>query len=260
MNLTLRGLNVLVCGATDGIGKATALAFANSGAHVAAFARSDEKLSKLLEQMSGSGHEKLVAEFDNPGEVRGVVEKFLDQGRRIDVVVNNSGGPPGGPLETANIEAFHTAMNRLLLSSHEIVRTCLPGMKERSFGRIINIISTSVRQPLDNLGVSNTIRSATSAWSKTLSREVAPYGVTVNNVLPGATATQRLASIMENTAARKGISVEDVERDMTGEIPMQRFAQPSEIAAGVLFLASEEASYITGINLTIDGGRTRSLL
>jgi 3-oxoacyl-[acyl-carrier protein] reductase len=151
-------------------------------------------------------------------------------------------------------------MNRLLLSSHEIVKLCLPGMKAQGFGRIINVISTSVRQPLDNLGVSNTIRSATSAWAKTLSREVAEYGVTVNNVLPGATATSRLSSIITNTANRTGRSEDEVRAEMQKEIPMKRFAAPEEIAAGVVFLASEQAAYITGINLTIDGGRTRSLL
>ncbi|MFN5867170.1 MAG: SDR family oxidoreductase, partial [Candidatus Kapaibacterium sp.] len=144
--------------------------------------------------------------------------------------------------------------------SHEIVKLCLPGMKAQGFGRIINVISTSVRQPLDNLGVSNTIRSATSAWAKTLSREVAEYGVTVNNVLPGATATSRLSSIITNTANRTGRSEDEVRFEMQKEIPMKRFAVPEEIAAGVVFLASEQAAYITGINLTIDGGRTRSLL
>ncbi|MFM8568529.1 MAG: SDR family oxidoreductase [Candidatus Kapaibacterium sp.] len=260
MILDLRGRTVLVCGATDGIGKATATAFAQSGASVVAFARSEERLAALLLELQGSRHEAVVADFDEPIDVRKVIRNRLDRRGVIDVIVNNSGGPPGGPLADADPEAFRIAMNRLLLSGHEIIRECLPGMKERRFGRIINIISTSVRQPLDNLGVSNTIRSATSAWAKTLSREVAEFGVTVNNVLPGATATQRLAAIIENTAKRTGKSVEEVETDMIGEVPMKRFARPEEVAGGVVFLASEQASYITGINLTIDGGRTRSLL
>lgn len=260
MHLNVTGRTVLVCGATDGIGKATALAFANSGAKVVAFARTEQKLTTVLKELSGSGHEMLVADFDDPSHVRSVIHDYLERHGGIDVVVNNSGGPPGGPLAGADPGAFHIAMNRLLLSGHEIVKECLPGMKERQFGRVINIISTSVRQPLDNLGVSNTIRSATSAWAKTLSREVAAFGITVNNVLPGATATQRLSSIIHATAGRTGKTIEEVEREMVSEIPMKRFAKPEEVAHGVVFLASNEAAYITGINLTIDGGRTRSLL
>jgi 3-oxoacyl-[acyl-carrier protein] reductase len=260
MNLNVQGRKALVCGATDGIGRAVAIALAESGASIVAFARSEEKLREFVQILPGTGHQILVADFDDPGAVQSVLKEYLAAHGTPDIVVNNSGGPPGGALSEASSQSFITAMNRLLLSSHEIVKLCLPGMKAQGFGRIINVISTSVRQPLDNLGVSNTIRSATSAWAKTLSREVAEYGVTVNNVLPGATATSRLSSIITNTANRTGRSEDEVRAEMQKEIPMKRFAAPEEIAAGVVFLASEQAAYITGINLSIDGGRTRSLL
>lgn len=260
MNLNVQGRKALVCGATDGIGRSVAIALADSGASIVAFARSEVKLREFVQVLPGTGHQILVADFDDPGVVQSVLKEYLAAHGTPDIVVNNSGGPPGGALSDASSQSFITAMNRLLLSSHEIVKLCLPGMKAQGFGRIINVISTSVRQPLDNLGVSNTIRSATSAWAKTLSREVAEYGVTVNNVLPGATATSRLSSIITNTANRTGRSEDEVRAEMQKEIPMKRFAVPEEIAAGVVFLASEQAAYITGINLTIDGGRTRSLL
>ena len=179
MNLNVQGRKALVCGATDGIGRSVAIALAESGATIVAFARSEEKLLEFVQILPGTGHHMLVADFDDPGVVQSVLNDHLAAHGTPDIVVNNSGGPPGGALSDASSQSFITAMNRLLLSSHEIVKLCLPGMKAQGFGRIINVISTSVRQPLDNLGVSNTIRSATSAWAKTLSREVAEYGVTV---------------------------------------------------------------------------------
>ena len=174
-------------------------------------------------------------------------------------MVNNTGGPASGPVFTAEIQAFEDAFTQHLKCNHVLAQEVVPGMKEADFGRIINIISTSVKQPLDGLGVSNTIRGAVANWSKTLANELAEFGITVNNVLPGATSTERLAEIIKDKAAKTGKSTEEISRAMKNSIPAKRFAQPGEIANAVAFLASEAAAYINGINVPVDGGRTKSL-
>ena len=174
-------------------------------------------------------------------------------------MVNNTGGPASGPVFTAEIQAFEDAFTQHLKCNHVLTQAVVPGMKEADFGRIINIISTSVKQPLEGLGVSNTIRGAVANWSKTLANELAEFGITVNNVLPGATSTERLAEIIKDKSAKTGKSAEDISRAMKNSIPAKRFAQPGEIANAVAFLASEAAAYINGINLPVDGGRTKSL-
>jgi 3-oxoacyl-[acyl-carrier protein] reductase len=177
----------------------------------------------------------------------------------VHILVNNSGGPPAGALHASATEAFDAPWKQQLLAAHELMRAVLPGMKAAGYGRIINVISTSVKAPLRGLGVSNTIRAAVANWSKTLSMELAPWGITVNNVLPGATLTQRLVSIIEGKAASTGHSVEDIQKDMLAEIPAGRFGTPEEVAAAVAFLASPAAGYINGIHLPVDGGRTPNL-
>ncbi|NBQ47342.1 MAG: SDR family oxidoreductase, partial [Sphingobacteriia bacterium] len=169
------------------------------------------------------------------------------------------GGPPAGPANAARSEEFLSAFNSHLLCNHLLMQCCLEGMKNSGYGRIINVISTSVKQPLPNLGVSNTIRAAVANWAKTLAGELAPFHITVNNVLPGATATQRLAGIIENRALKSNLQQDLVRNEMLHEIPMKRFAEPSEIANAIAFLASPAAAYITGVNLPVDGGRTGSL-
>jgi 3-oxoacyl-[acyl-carrier protein] reductase len=184
---------------------------------------------------------------------------WLQGGKNIHILVNNTGGPSGGPIADAKTDDFEKTFRQHLICNHILAQAFLPGMKESGYGRIINIISTSVKQPLKGLGVSNTIRAAVANWSKTLATEIAATGVTVNNVLPGATATKRLSTLIEAKSLKTGKAAIDLEKEMLDEIPMGRFAHPSEIAAAVAFLASPAASYITGINIPVDGGRTGSL-
>jgi 3-oxoacyl-[acyl-carrier protein] reductase len=261
MNLSLKGKTALVCGSTQGIGKSSAIELALLGADVVLLARDEKKLAETvtgLEVSQGQRHQFLVADFSRPHEVKEKAESFA-RNNTVHILVNNTGGPASGPIVKADIEEFRITFNNHLICNHILMQAFLEGMKKEKYGRIINIISTSVKAPLKNLGVSNTIRAAVANWSKTLANEVATFGITVNNVLPGATSTQRLQSIIEQKSSRTGASIKALEQEMMHEIPMARFADPSEIAAAVAFLASPAASYITGINVPVDGGRTASL-
>jgi 3-oxoacyl-[acyl-carrier protein] reductase len=252
-----------VGGSTQGIGKATAMALAEAGAQVILVARNPEVLQKTRDELpvpAGQRHECLSADFSKPEEVKMVAEKWLAQNPQgIDILVHNTGGPPGGPLTDAKDSEFLSAFHQHLICNHLLTQVFLPAMKAKHSGRIINVISTSVKQPLKGLGVSNTIRAAVANWSKTLATEVAPYGITVNNVLPGATATERLFTLIRIKAEKTGKTEEEIGQEMVSEIPAGRFALPEEIAAAVAFLASPPAAYITGINLPVDGGRTGCL-
>jgi 3-oxoacyl-[acyl-carrier protein] reductase len=262
MNLNLQNHTALVCGSSQGIGRAVATELALLGATIVLLARNEDALKITCGELpspNGQHHQYLAADFSNPAQVASVVDAFVKAGNPIHILVNNTGGPPGGPIVNATSEAFLTTFHQHLLCNHLIAQAVLPGMKEANFGRIINIISTSVKQPLKGLGVSNTIRAAVANWSKTLSVEVAPFGITVNNVLPGATATQRLSSIIENKSQKQNHSIDEVEQEMLSEIPAGRFGKPEEIAAAVAFLASPAAGYINGINVPVDGGRTGCL-
>lgn len=260
MNIRFDGKTALVCGCTQGIGFAIATMLADAGCTIIAFARNEQSLKKTVAELPAPNnqiHSYLIADF---GKIESVHSALIELGNtKVDIVVNNSGGPSPGTITDSTIDQFNDAFTRLLMSSHEITKHCLTGMKERSFGRIINIISTSVRQPLDGLGVSNTIRSATAAWSKTLANEVAEFGITVNSVLPGATKTGRLAGLLEKKSAEQQISIDEAALSMAREIPMKRLGEPKDIAAAAVFLASEQASYITGITMLVDGGRTKAL-
>lgn len=260
MNIRFDNTTALVCGCTQGIGLSIATMLAEAGCTIIGFARNEESLHEVLSSLpanNGQQHQALIADFSDVNAVQSAMETLGDT--PIDIIINNSGGPPPGTIEQSSITAFHEAFDRLLMASHVIAQYCLPGMKQRKYGRIINIISTSVRQPLDGLGVSNTIRSATAAWSKTLSNEVAQFGITVNSVLPGATKTARLTGLIERKSKEQQKSFEDIAHAMAEEVPMKRLGEPHEIASAVVFLASAYASYITGITVLVDGGRTKTL-
>ncbi len=262
MDLNLKGKHALVAGSTQGIGKAVAVELAQLGASVTLIARNEEKLKtvqKLLSTGKGQKHDYIVADFSSPEELRNRVKNYLSSGEAFHILLNNTGGPPGGTAIDAPLEEYTQAFSNHLLCNHILVQACVPGMREAGYGRIINIISTSVKQPLPGLGVSNTIRGAVANWSKTLSLELGQHNITVNNVLPGATMTSRLEGIINNKSNKTGLDHDEVLRQMANAVPMKRVAKPQEIAAAVAFLASPAAGYINGINLPVDGGRTGSL-
>jgi 3-oxoacyl-[acyl-carrier protein] reductase len=262
MNLDLKHKQAIVCGSTQGIGKAIALELANLGASVTLIARNEEalKATKLeLNSSQGQLHSYLCVDFSKPDDLKSILDAYLQRTPIVHILVNNTGGPAAGPIHTAKTDEFLSAFNNHLICNHILVQACIEGMKNAKYGRVINIISTSVKQPLPNLGVSNTIRAAVANWSKTLANELGKFHITVNNVLPGATATQRLQNIIENKSAKTGHAIDSVSKEMISEIPMGRFADASEIANAVAFLASPAASYINGINLPVDGGRTACL-
>jgi len=261
MNINLTKKNALVCGSTQGIGKASAIALAELGANVTLIARNEEKLKAVLAELPNKyqDHSYIVADFTQPHAVGQKVTEDLKRVGTYHILVNNTGGPAAGPILSAELDAFENAFTQHLKANHILAQAVIPGMQEADYGRIINVISTSVKQPLEGLGVSNTIRGAVASWSKTLAGELAEYGITVNNVLPGATSTERLTEIIKDKAVKTGKSPEDISRAMKNSIPAKRFAQPGEIANAVAFLASEAASYINGISIAVDGGRTKSL-
>lgn len=262
MELGLKGKRALVCGSSQGIGKACALALAYEGADVTLFARNEASLKEVLSELnnnSSGAHNLITADFSKPKSVEIALKELIADVGNIDIVVNNTGGPPPGTAHEASADEFENAFSTHLITNQTILQLVLPRMKQNKFGRIINIISTSVKQPLDGLGVSNTIRGAVASWAKTLSNELGEFGVTVNNVLPGATETARLDAIIDKKAQRSGLSRETVIANDHKLIPMRRYGSAKEIASAVCFLASERAGYITGINLPVDGGRTKSL-
>lgn len=253
----------IVCGSTQGIGKSTAKKLAEMGASVVLTSRNKEKLKNALNDLpvldQSQKHEILVADFSNPSVLKEVLNEYMLQNKTVHVLVNNTGGPPGGPIKDAHTQEFTNAFNQHLICNHILVQAVYPGMMTSGYGRIVNVISTSVKQPIEGLGVSNTIRGAVANWSKTLASELGPHGITVNNVLPGATATERLTDILNNVSKKIKGTYEDAENMMKNVTPAKRFAQPEEIAEAIAFLASSAGSYINGINLPVDGGRTKSL-
>ncbi|MFD2784242.1 SDR family oxidoreductase [Hymenobacter rubripertinctus] len=253
----------LVGGSTQGIGRAVAEELARRGATVTLLARNEASLRQAaaaLPTPANQVHDFIVADFSHPDQVRAGVQAYLTaHPAGFDILVNNTGGPAGGPLLDAPVEAFRAAFEQHLVCNHLLAQAVVPAMRGRGRGRILNIISTSVKQPLPGLGVSNTIRAAVGNWAKTLANELAADGITVNNVLPGATITQRHTSLIEQKVATTGQTTAEVEAGLLARIPAGRFGQAAEVAAAVAFLASEAAAYITGINVPVDGGRTGNL-
>lgn len=259
--LSLTRRHALVCGASAGIGRAAALAIASLGANVSVLARRAELLESLLPELRRAGASAaraLVADLDDRKRLVPAVERFLSAHGPVHVLVTNSGGPPAGRLLDAADTAFEAAIGRILLASQQLVQLVLPGMQAAGFGRIVNVLSLSVREPIANLGVGNTVRGAMAAWAKTLAGELPP-GVTINNVLPGYTATERLWSLAEVMAARAGKTREEIAAAWVEAVPEGRLGEPAEIAAAIAFLASPAAAYVRGQSLAVDGGRIRSL-
>ena len=259
MDLSLKGNRAIVCGSTDGIGKASALLMAERGASITLVARNKDKLNTTLTELSteyGQSHSTICADFNQPDDLKQILGEHLKENScTYRILVNNSGGPHGGPLIEAKEDEFRMAFERLLIGNHILTKAVVPGMKKLGYGRIINIISMSVNQVIPGLGVSNTIRGAVAQWAKTLALELGEFGITVNNILPGYTATARLQELAKSKAESIGITVEDISKTWAENTSLRRLGKPKEIASAVAFLASNSASYINGHNLTVDGGR-----
>ena len=259
MELSLKNKNAIVCGSSQGIGEASAIELAKLGANITLIARNESKLLDVLNHLDksqGQVHSFICIDFSNTEKLKEEVNLLKGT---YHILVNNTGGPAGGPIADANTQSFEDAFRMHLVNNQILVQKVMQGMKKAGFGRIINIISTSVKAPIPGLGVSNTIRAAVASWAKTLSLELGPYCITVNNVLPGATQTERLNQILNNKAEKTGKSFDEVAQAMKNSAPAKRFAKPQEVANAIVFLASEKASFINGINVPVDGGRTKSL-
>lgn len=262
MKHSLANRHALVCGASEGIGRATAVALAELGASVTVLSRRQDKLDELVAALpcpdASQAHGALAADVSDPVALRSKLEA-LCSARPVHILVNNTAGPAGGPAHSADPAVYLAVFQQHLIANQILVQALLPGMRAASWGRIVNIISTSVKEPIANLGVSNTIRGAVASWAKTLASELGGFGITVNNVLPGYTRTQRLEQILRERADASGKPAAEIADAMLATVPAGRFAEAGEIAAAVAFLCSPQAGYINGINLPVDGGRTRSL-
>lgn len=259
MNLNLEGKSALVCGSTQGIGRAIAEELAEMGASVTLVARNKSKLQEVRDQLSTEHkqtHQYIQADFSNPAELKSKILEYLNEHPSPQILINNTGGPAGGQIIDEPYSKFMDTMTAHLACNHLLAQALVPGMKSDGFGRIINIISTSVYIPIPGLGVSNTVRGAVASWAKTLSLELGPLGITVNNVLPGFTDTVRLEGIVKAKAEKLGKTAEEIESAMKLETPARRFGDPKETAAAAAFLASPAAGYINGVSLPVDGGRT----
>jgi 3-oxoacyl-[acyl-carrier protein] reductase len=258
MNLSLHNKRAIVCGGSQGIGLAIAQQFAAQGANVTIISRDANNLKdalKTLDDKQGQKHHTLVIDFGSPEEVRSVIKNYANNNGDIQILVNNSGGPRSGKILDIGTDELKEAFLQHLISDHILAKTLVPIMQKNNYGRIINILSISVKEPIKNLGVSNAVRAAVANWAKTLATEVAEYGITVNNILPGPTDTKRIHALIEDFARRRKVPYEVIKEEMEQEIPLKRFAIAEEIANVVGFVASPAASYINGINLPVDGGK-----
>ena len=261
MNLSLKEKNAVVCGSTQGIGLAIAKELALLGANCTLIARNGGALKEVIRDLDtslGQHHNFLIADFSMPDDVRKTIEEHVKR-HAVHILINNTGGPPAGMIIDAKEEEFLKAFSQHLVCNHILTKAVVPSMKKEGYGRIINIISTTVRIPLKNLGVSNTIRGAVASWAKTMANELGEFNITVNNLLPGNIETKRLAFVIDASAKNANTSTDKVEQSMKNEIPMKRFGEPSEIAAVAAFLASPAGSYVTGVSIPVDGGKTGSI-
>jgi 3-oxoacyl-[acyl-carrier protein] reductase len=258
MDMDLNGKRAIVCGSSQGIGKSCAIELARMGASISLLARHAEALVEARSSLPsdhGKNHKSLQADFSEWESVRDAANEHVRSHGPVHILINNTGGPPAGPAFEATADAFLKAFEMHLLCNQALVQAVAPGMRDAKYGRIINIISTSVITPIKGLGVSNTIRGAVANWARTLAAELAPFDITVNNVLPGYTATTRLGTLIQGRANRAGVSPHEIEEQMKASVPMRRFGEPEEIASVVAFLASPAASYVSGVNLPVDGAR-----
>ncbi|KZC35627.1 MULTISPECIES: SDR family oxidoreductase [Rhodanobacter] len=262
MQLDLGGRHALVCGASQGIGRASAIELAELGASVTLLARSGDRLKAAAESLpqtrTGQRHDWCGVDML---DTAGLQATATDLAARtpVHILINNSGGPPGGPAYSADLAAFETAFRQHLLAGQVLLQALLPGMRASGYGRIVNVISTSVKEPIAGLGVSNTVRAAVAGWAKTLSAELAADGITVNNVLPGYIRTQRLDSLLAAQAAASGCDEDTIAQSMLASVPARRFGEAGEVAAVIAFLCTPAAAYVNGVSIAVDGGRTRAL-
>ena len=262
MNVNLTNKNAIVCGASQGIGLATAVELSKLGANVTILARDEKKLQSVMSMLDvsmGQLHAYVAVDFNEPPKVKVVLEEYLEHHSAVHIVVNNTGGPPAGQLLDTDFTAFTDAFRQHLENYHIIAQMVIEGMKNEGYGRIVNILSTSIKEPIDELPVSNTIRSAVANWAKTLSNAVGEYGITVNNVLPGYTDTERLAYLFSKKAKKMGKTPEDIRTQVENGIPARRLGKPEELGAVIAFLCTPAAAYVNGVNIPVDGGRTRGL-
>ncbi|MEQ9403176.1 MAG: SDR family oxidoreductase [Cyclobacteriaceae bacterium] len=258
MDLNLDGKRALVCGSTQGMGLAIGIELAKQGASVTLFARDEEKLKKVVEELPGDDHDYLVADFDQLDQVKSAAEIALHKGN-YQILINNTGGPAPGKIYEASINDFETAIKRHLFVSQTLSQLVIPGMQSDGYGRIVNIISTSVKIPITGLGVSNTVRGAMASWAKTMANELGQFGITVNNILPGFINTGRITSLIANRSKAQERTQEEIKNEMVSSIPAGRFGEPEEIADYAAFLCSPSGAYINGTSLQVDGGRTGSI-
>lgn len=262
MQLDLGGRHALVCGASQGIGRASAIELAQLGASVTVLARSADALQALVESLprpkAGQQHAWRSVDMQDTTALHATATSIAEADP-VHILINNSGGPPGGPAHTAELAAFEAAFRQHLLAGQTLVQALLPGMRASSYGRIVNVISTSVKEPIAGLGVSNTVRAAVASWAKTLAGELAADGITVNNVLPGYTRTSRLDGLLAAQAKTSGRNEQEVAQGMLATVPARRFGEASEVAAVIAFLCTPAAAYVNGVSIAVDGGRTRSL-
>ena len=261
MNLSLINKTAVICGSSQGIGLAAAIELAALGANCILLARNEERLQYALTQIpltGGQQHQYRVADFTDQQAVQKAIDEIVST-QIVHILVNNSGGPKAGPIEVAALQEFTAAFQQHLINNQLLVNAVLPGMREANYGRIINVISTSIKTPLAGLGVSNTIRAAVAAWAKTLANEIGAYNITVNNILPGLTETARLSSLVAGTAQKENKNEAEVKETLKASIPLKRFGTASELANVIAFLASPAAAYVHGVSIPVDGGRTPSL-
>jgi len=263
MDLGLTDKVALVCGSSRGLGKATARSLAQEGASVVLCSSNPANLQKAkedIQQVSSAEVTAIAANLSDPEDVGRLIGVLFNRHDRIDVLVNNTGGPPPGKFEELSIDHWQAAYDAMFISAVMLTKSVLPGMKSQGWGRILNITSIAVKQPVENLILSNSIRAGITGFARTLANEVAPFGITVNNILPGFTRTERLVGLAEEIAARKAISTAEAYQAWIKDIPMKRLGEPEEFGDMVTFLASERASYVTGVSITVDGGWVRSLI